>query len=197
MIPVAKILKRHSYKNNKWKCVTLSGEASLWLKSYKQLSISAFIAASDTPQNIQTHDIETIEISPDVSLFYVVFKDPELNIQVGDYIYLSREQFPALTDGTVYLCDLMKEKIYSPDLARTFRIDKFFENGNARVSSVSVHLSEVSTQASEVPSIEVPLKALKQKDNHWIVEGLEAWENISLVEGASESESENESDDAE
>ena len=187
MIPVAKILKRHSYKNNKWKCVTLSGEASLWLKNYKQLSI----AASDTPKNIQTHDIETIEISPDVSLFYVVFKDPELNIQVGDYIYLSREQFPALSDGTVYLCDLMKEKIYSPDLARTFRIDKFFENGNARVSSVSVHLSEISSQANDVSPIEVPLKALKQKDKQWIVEGLEAWENLDL------SENETESDDVE
>lgn len=121
-----------------------------------------------------------IEANSANSQFFIVFKDDEA-VNGGDLVFLSREQFPSLSPGKIYLCDLLNEKIYSDDFRRCFRVKEFFENGTPQVSSVSLLLREFAENftGEEIEhEIEVPIQALKQRDSRWVILDLALWETV-------------------
>lgn len=173
LVPLAQIIKRHTYKENKWKCVALSGFASPWIQNLSTGYLlpdlmsrvrSDFKALVQTPIHVEAGGKD--------AFFLTRFED-SLDDLEGFYVYIERSRFPQVKNTEIYLCDLFGVDVQS--VRGSLKVIRFFENFvgalEHEVSSVTLLLENSDRSIS----VEVPLAVLRQHENKWHLDDLEVW----------------------
>ena len=176
LVPLAQIIKRHTYKENKWKCVALSGFASPWIE---KLSMGYLLpdlmprVRPDFKALVQTpiH----VEASGKDAFFLTRFNDTLDDLE-GFHIYIERSRFPQVKNTEIYLCDIFGVDVQSP--RGPLKVVRFFENFvgalEHEVSSVTLLLENSDRSIS----VEVPLAVLRQHENKWHLDDLDVWIDV-------------------
>jgi hypothetical protein len=165
LVALACLVKRHTFKENKWKAYALSGLASPWFEKLSTL----YIRNEAIPVKIEVPLSYSSE-------FFIHFADdykPEEKAQ----LFVERSSFPALSEGEFYICDLIGVPI-SSELG-LFRVQGFFENGDPSSELTTLSLQLESLDKDTPISVEVPLGVLKRKENSWFIEDISLWVEVS------------------
>lgn len=164
-VALARLIKRHTFKENKWKAYALSGLASPWFEKLSTLYIrnQAVSVKIEVPLSYSSE-------------FFIHFPDSYQPEEKAD-LFVERESFPPLGEGEFYICDLMGAEL-STDLG-PFRVLGFFENGDPSKGLTTLSLQLESIDKRPQIQVEVPLAVLKRKENSWFIEDIGLWMNVA------------------
>lgn len=165
LVALASLIKRHTFKENKWKAFAHSGLASHWFEKLE----SVYIRNQKVPVKIEVPLSYTAE-------FFVHFAEdfvPEEKSQ----IFVERASFPSLGAGEFYLCDLLGAEVASE--SGLFKVSAYYENGDPSAELTTLSLILEKLQSEPPLKVEVPLGVLKRKENSWFVEDIGLWIEVS------------------
>jgi hypothetical protein len=165
-LPVAQIIKRHTFNEPKWKCLCLSGQFSDWIIQLKE-----FLVRRNAEEFFIACQVERAKGTKG-SEFYLLLEDTSIELNSHDLLCAPRESFPPLGKGEFYLCDLVGQTVQSD--RGDFVLRSYFENSSAlhAVSSVSLLLE---SKADKNFTLEVPAKFLIQKESSLWIEDIGVW----------------------
>lgn len=172
LVPIACLVKRHTFKENKWKAIALSGLASHWFEKLN----SIFIQNQSIPVKIEVPLSHSSE-------FFIHFADdfaPPEKAQIS----VERSSFPALENSDFYLCDLIGAAVDSDE--GLFKVVGYFENGDPSRGVTTLTVQLESLEKDKKLSVEVPLQVLKRKENSWFIEDVGLWIDVSTKHSADE-----------
>jgi len=169
LIPIAKIIKKHTFKENKWKAVSLSGLASIWFENLSAIYLSD--GNKDAPVKVPVKIEVPLSHSEE---FFLLFEGTYAPPEKAE-ILVPRSEFPPLPESEFYLCDVIGT-IASSKLG-DFKVISYFENADPKsgLSALSLLIESVSPIAGKALKLEVPASILKRKDNSWSFEDIELW----------------------
>lgn len=165
LVAIASLIKRHTYKENRWKAYALSGVASPWFEK-----ITEIVIGNDKSQKIPVKIEVPLSHSAE---FFVSFAEDYKPLEKSE-LWIEREQFPALPNNEFYLCDVIGKEVTSS--VGTFTVTNYFENGHpsSSLSTLSVQLERAQSEG-DMNVVEVPLAVLKKTAKGWHAEDIELW----------------------
>lgn len=165
LVALACLVKRHTFKENKWKAYALSGLASPWFEKLSTL----YIRNEPIPVKIEV----PLSYSSDFFVYFLEGYTPDEKA----HLFVERSSFPALANGEFYICDLIGVSIDSDQGA--FKVAAFFENGDPSSELTTLSLQLESIEKEPPISVEIPLGVLKRKENSWFIEDIGLWIEVS------------------
>ncbi|MEZ4815963.1 MAG: hypothetical protein R3A80_12300 [Bdellovibrionota bacterium] len=126
LIPIARLIKRHTFKQNKWKAYSYSGVASPWYAKAKHVYLNGALV----PLRIEVPHLNTAE-------FFVCFNEDYVPAEKAE-LSIERSEFPPLEGSDFYLCDLIGAEIQST--LGPFKVDSYYENGDPSKGVTSLNL---------------------------------------------------------
>ena len=175
LIVVARLAKRHTFKENKWKAIAVSGLAAPWLEKVESIILEG-----------QTDSIKVkIEVPLNYSAeFFVHF--PEGFEATPVNIWVARSFFPEISGNEFYISDLLNSTLQTS--LGDFKLISFFENGDPvrEISSVTLLLESQELIGGKKLQVEVPLSSLVKTDTGWQIKDISIW--ISVAEPTPESD---------
>ncbi len=171
LVAIACLVKRHTYKENRWKAFALSGVASPWFEKITEISLG-----DNTTQKISVKIEVPLSHSAE---FFVSFAEEYTPAEKSE-LRVARELFPKLDGNEFYLCDILGKEVKSS--LGNFRVVSYFENGHpsSQLSTLSVQLEKLQSGAEgDNNVVEVPLAILKKQSDGWHAEDLDLWMNKS------------------
>lgn len=163
LVALARLVKQHTFKENKWKAVAYSGLALPWLENVKSIFLR------NVPITVK------IEVPLSHSAEFFVHFPEGYTPEEKSEVFVDRSVFPLLEGADFYLCDLMGLEVQS-DLG-LFRVLGYLENGDPSkgATALNLRLGSVELVKGSTLEVEVPLPFLKRKESSWFLEDVELW----------------------
>jgi len=163
LIALARLIKRHTFKGNKWKAFAHSGLAAPWFKNIKILYLEN-----------KAVDVKVEVPLSHTSEFFVNFPEgfePPAKID----LYVERALFPKLEGADFYMCDLIGAEVKTS--LGLFKVKSYFENGDPSkgATATNILLESVEGEAAKKLNVEIPLPLLKREGDTWLIEYIEPW----------------------
>jgi hypothetical protein len=164
LVVFARLLKRHTFKENKWKATAASGVAAPWLEKITGIYFSDL--TTKIPAKIEVPLSHSSE-------FFINFEE-DFSASAGE-IYVERKYFPQLPESEFYLCDVIGERVQTK--MGEFKIASYYENADPRggLTSLTLFLESLEAIKGKIMKVEVPLAVLSRKGERWHVESIDLW----------------------